>query len=112
HVLHRNARTAITHRQTHRVTLGNNGQINRAVGRAKLVGVENQVDQHLAQSAAVAQHFGGAVRKSDAQALAALLQERSNDRFDISQQIEQTERLAVQLQAAFTNRRRAQQVLD
>src|SRR5258708_7477600 len=111
-VLSRNAGASIAHRQTDRVAFGHDGQIDRAVGIAKLAGVENQVDQHLAQPAAIAQYLGHVVRKADAQALAALGQERSDDGLDIGQQIERAERLAVQLQATFANRRGAEQVLD
>src|SRR5713101_2491923 len=62
-----NARTSIGDRQTYCVAVGNDRQINRAVRRAELAGVENQVDQDLAQATAVANDLGHAVRKPHAQ---------------------------------------------
>src|SRR5258708_5477812 len=112
HVFDTDTPAPITPPQTYFVTVGNDGQIDRAIGRAKLAGVQDQVDQHLAQAAAITDDLGDGVPKSDAQALAALGQERPDDRVNVLQQIDQAQRPAVQLQAAFANGRGAEQVLD
>ena len=52
-------------------------------GGTKLAGVEDQIDQHLAQSTAVGHDVGQDVGQSHAQALAALVEQRPHDRLDV-----------------------------
>src|SRR5207253_6337757 len=103
---------AIGDRDAHRIAAAGDRQVNRAVGYAELAGIQDQVNQNLAQAAAITQDLGNTLPKAHAQALAALRQQRSDHGLNVGQQIGQAERLAEQAQATFANRRRAQQVLN